>query len=94
MDSLNPGNIDCDAVLADVYLFLDNEGDVGLRNRIAEHLDACSPCLRHVGLEKDVRALISRCCGGDRAPQSLHDRVRVRITEVTVEATFVEQSAE
>ena len=63
-----PGNIDCDAVLADVYLYLDQETDEGLRNRIREHLDGCAPCLRQFGLEQDVRALVSRCCGSDRAP--------------------------
>lgn len=82
---LEPGGINCDAVLADVYLYLDHEGDPQLRDRIQRHLDSCSPCLKHVGLEQDVRALISRCCGGDRAPASLHERVRLRITEVSVE---------
>lgn len=84
-DDLNPGGLDCNAVLADVYLYLDNEGDEQLRTRIQQHLDACSPCLRHVGLERDVRALVNRCCGGDQAPASLHERVRVRITEVSIE---------
>jgi mycothiol system anti-sigma-R factor len=86
-DVLNPGGLDCTTVLADVYLYLDNEGDEGLRRRIQQHLDSCTPCLKHVGLEQDVRALVNRCCGGDRAPESLHQRVRLRITEVSVETT-------
>ena len=89
-----PGNIDCDTVLNDVYLYLDKETDEDLRNRIRQHLDGCGPCLKHFGLEQDVRALISRCCGSDRAPASLHERIRIRITEVSVEAGAREYRAE
>ncbi|SHF76135.1 mycothiol system anti-sigma-R factor [Jatrophihabitans endophyticus] len=92
-----PGNIDCDAVLADVYLYLDNETDEGLRDRIRQHLDGCAPCLAQFGIEQDVRALISRCCGSDRAPASLHQRVRLRITEASADGvteTVTEVSVE
>ncbi|MGI8679024.1 MAG: mycothiol system anti-sigma-R factor [Jatrophihabitans sp.] len=94
LGGFGPGDIDCDAVLNDVYLYLDQETDEGLRNRIRQHLDACGPCLKQFGLEQDVRALVSRCCGSDRAPASLHERIRVRITEVSIEATYREYRAE
>ncbi len=80
-----PGNIDCDDVLAELYLYLDQETDDAMRGRIRQHLDACAPCFRQYGLEQDVRALVARCCGGDTAPPSLHTRVRVRITQVSME---------
>jgi mycothiol system anti-sigma-R factor len=89
-----PGNIDCDDVIKDVYLYLDDESDVALRNRIRQHLDACAPCLKQYGLEQDVRSLVARCCGGDQAPQSLHERIRLRITEVSIETAHVEFRAE
>jgi mycothiol system anti-sigma-R factor len=89
-----PGNIDCDDVLQDLYLYLDDESDEALRRRIREHLDACSPCLKQYGLEQDVRALIARCCGGDQAPAYLHERVRVRLTELTIETHHLEYRAE
>ncbi|WP_375500805.1 mycothiol system anti-sigma-R factor [uncultured Jatrophihabitans sp.] len=79
-----PGNIDCGDVLEELSVFLDDETDDATKSRIAQHLNACSPCLRQLGLEKDVRALISRCCGGDRAPDSLRTRISVRITEITL----------
>ncbi|MDQ2797704.1 MAG: mycothiol system anti-sigma-R factor [Actinomycetota bacterium] len=94
LGGFGPGNIDCDAVLKDVYLYLDQETDEDLRNRIRQHLDGCGPCLKHFGLEQDVRALISRCCGSDRAPASLHERIRVRITEISIDATYREYRAE
>jgi mycothiol system anti-sigma-R factor len=89
-----PGNIDCDDVLKDVYLYLDVESDEALRNRIRQHLDACAPCLKQYGLEQDVRSLVARCCGGDRAPETLHERIRARITEVSVEAAHLEYRAD
>lgn len=89
-----PGNIDCSEVLRDVYLYLDDETDDQLRNRIREHLDACAPCLKQFGLEQDVRSLIARCCGGDRAPAHLHERIKVRITEISIESNSLEFRAD
>ena len=90
-----PGNIDCDDVLKDLYLYLDGEGDEeALRNRIRQHLDGCGPCLKQYGLEQDVRALVARCCGGDQAPATLHERIRLRITEITVESAHLEYRAD
>jgi mycothiol system anti-sigma-R factor len=85
-----PGNIDCSDVLDELYLYMDEETDPATRNQIRQHLEACAPCLKQYGLEQDVRALIARCCGGDRAPATLHERVRVRITELTVETAHLE----
>ena len=58
-----PGGIDCEDVLRDVYLYLDDETDESAKNRIRQHLDGCAPCLKQFGLEQDVRSLIARCCG-------------------------------
>jgi mycothiol system anti-sigma-R factor len=89
-----PGNIDCDDVLNELYVYMDDETDIETRRRIREHLEACAPCLRQYGLEQDVRALIARCCGGDQAPAALHQRVRLRITELTIETAHLEFRAE
>ena len=89
-----PGNIDCDDVLKDLYLYMDDESDDALRNRIRQHLDGCAPCLKQFGLEQDVRSLIARCCGGDQAPVSLHQRIKVRITEITIETSHLEYRAD
>jgi mycothiol system anti-sigma-R factor len=89
-----PGNIDCTDVLGELYVYMDEETDDATKGRIRQHLEACAPCLKQYGLEQDVRALITRCCGGDRAPASLHERVRVRITELTVESAHREYRPE
>jgi mycothiol system anti-sigma-R factor len=89
-----PGGIDCDDVLRDVYLYLDDETDPNLRNRIRQHLDGCAPCLKQFGIEQDVRSLIARCCGNEQAPQSLRERITVRISELTIESAHVEYRAD
>jgi mycothiol system anti-sigma-R factor len=89
-----PGNIDCDDVLKDLYLYLDDESDDALRGRIREHLDGCTPCLKQYGIEQDVRSLIARRCGGDKAPEHLRERIRIRITELTIETSHLEYRAE
>jgi len=86
--------MDCDDVLADVYLYLDDESDADVRQRIRTHLDDCAPCLRQFGLEQDVKSLVARCCGGDVAPDGLKSRIRIRLTEVVIEASHVEYCPE
>ena len=38
----------------------------------------------------NVISLIARSCGGDRAPDGLRSRIRVRLTEVTIETAVLE----
>jgi len=94
MTGFGPGGLDCDQVLADVYLYLDDESDDEARRRIRMHLDECAPCLRRFGLEQDVKSLVARCCGGDLAPGELKDRIRLRLTEVVIETSHLEYRAE
>ena len=85
-----PHQTDCGEVLAEVFLYLDGEITPARHDLIREHLDECSPCLRKYGIEREVRALVARSCGGDRAPQALRAKVLTRLREVVVETTAVE----
>lgn len=76
--------LDCSAVIADVWLLLDNECDQDARARIRGHLDECPSCLAHFGIEQQLKALIGRKCGGDQAPAGLRDRLRVEIRKSVV----------
>jgi len=38
---MGPGGLDCDEVLADVFIYLDNETAEDARDRIREHLESC-----------------------------------------------------
>jgi mycothiol system anti-sigma-R factor len=89
-----PGGVDCEDVIKDIYLYLDDESDPAVISRVRQHLDGCAPCLRQFGLEQDVKALVARCCGGDRAPESLRTTVRVRLGEVAVQSAHLEYRAD
>jgi mycothiol system anti-sigma-R factor len=71
--------IECGQILTEVYLFLDLECSDERRTVIQTHLDECSPCLREFGIEQEVKVLVARCCGSDRAPRELRDRLRAKI---------------
>jgi mycothiol system anti-sigma-R factor len=82
-----PHEVDCAEILNEVYLYLDLECSDERRTVIKTHLDECSPCLREYGIEQEVKALVARCCGADRAPDELRDRLRAKITALVVETS-------
>jgi mycothiol system anti-sigma-R factor len=80
-----PHEVPCEEVLEKVFLFLDSECDQMSRSQIAQHLEECGPCLQYFGIEREIKALVHRKCGGDPAPAGLRERVRIRLRLVTVE---------
>jgi mycothiol system anti-sigma-R factor len=90
----SPHETDCAEVIEQVYLYLDGEADDATRAKVRVHLDECSPCLRQYGIEQDVKALVARCCGGETAPDSVRERLMVRLQEVRVELGSIEFRAE
>ena len=81
----DPHEIDCSQILSEVYLYLDLECADERRLAISHHLDECGPCLREYGIEQEVKALVARCCGSDRAPLELRDRLRAKLSALIVE---------
>lgn len=85
-----PHEVPCEEVLKKVFLFLDSECDQMSRSQIAQHLEECGPCLQYFGIEREIKALVHRKCGGDPAPAGLRERVRIRLRLVTVEQGYLE----
>lgn len=85
--STNSGDeeVDCRQILEDVYVFLDNECDEGERRKIRNHLDECYPCLQKFGIEQEVKHILATKCGGDRAPSSLRETLRTRLSEIIID---------
>ena len=81
----NEHDSDCDIVLSEVYLYLDLECSEERRTLIQKHLDECTGCLREFGIEHDVKALVGRCCGDERAPAELRDRLRHKLDQLEVQ---------
>jgi len=72
----------CGDVIAEVYLYLDLECSETRRSMIAVHLEQCGSCLREYGIEQEVRALVARCCGAERAPDELRERLRHKLSQL------------
>ena len=77
-------DVRCREILEEVYLFLDGERTHHARSAIQQHLDDCTPCLRKYGLEREVKALVARCCGQEETPIDLRERVLVALRSTTV----------
>ena len=69
----------CSDVLVQIHAYLDGTVDATFYSSFVEHLDECSPCLTEVRVEKTVRALIVRSCGGASAPETLRMQILTRI---------------
>jgi mycothiol system anti-sigma-R factor len=76
---------DCSVVLSEVYLYLDLECSEDRRALIQKHLDECSGCLREYGIEHEVKALVARCCGAEKAPTELRERLRVKLDQLEIQ---------
>jgi mycothiol system anti-sigma-R factor len=75
---------DCGEVLSEVYLYLDLECSETRRTLIRSHLEDCTDCLRQYDIEHEVKALVGRCCGDERAPEELRVRLRAKLIEMSV----------
>lgn len=75
---------DCTEVLAEVWLFLDNECNHERRELLRRHLDECGSCLEEFGLEEHLKALLARKCGGEHAPDEFRVRLRQSIREIVL----------
>jgi len=81
----NPHETDCREVLNRVFEFLDGEMTSHDVDRIRQHLDECSPCLKEYDLDEALKALVRRSCGCESAPQTLRARILVQISEVRIQ---------
>ncbi len=77
---------DCSKVIHQIFTFIDNELEQADCAVIQQHLDECGPCLAKYDLERTVKALVARSCS-EHAPDSLREKVLVRIRQVQVTIT-------
>ena len=82
-DNLKP---DCVEALERLEFFIDHELAQADAAQIKQHLEDCAPCLQIADVERVVKALVARSCT-EHAPETLRQRVRVRIREVHVSIT-------
>ena len=85
----NHHETNCSEVLAEVWLFLDQECDGPRRALLARHLEECGPCLAEYGLDEKLKTLLATKCGGEHAPVGLKDRLRRQIRSAVLEQAEV-----
>ena len=83
-------DVDCSEILQQVYVFIDNELEDASTDEIRHHLEECAPCLDQYDLERCVKELVHRSCGGEHAPDSLRKKILLRISEVRLEISSQE----
>ena len=79
-----PHDMDCSEVLERIFVFIDNELPNADSFEIQHHLEECGPCLQKYDLERTVKLLVQRSCS-EHAPETLRDKVLLRIRQVQVE---------
>ena len=67
--------IDCGAVVRELYMFLDGELTSEQRFTFAQHLQRCTDCHEVVDFHAELKLLISRKCR-DQVPEGLEVRIR------------------
>jgi mycothiol system anti-sigma-R factor len=81
---VDPNHPECAAVIAEVWTLLDGECTAATREKLQHHLDECPTCLRHYGVEQRIKSLVATKCSGDKAPESLRQRLRLEISRTTI----------
>ncbi|MDO5032092.1 mycothiol system anti-sigma-R factor [Corynebacterium sp.] len=51
---------------------------------IREHIAQCDGCQARLESEEVVRAMVRKCCSGQKAPQSLRQRITIEITRTEI----------
>lgn len=65
----------CQETLDRAYLLLDGEGTPQEREEIRAHLEECSPCYEHYGIDVHVKNLIARLHGSTPCPEGLRSKI-------------------
>ncbi|KGN39356.1 mycothiol system anti-sigma-R factor [Knoellia subterranea] len=81
----NQDHADCSEVLHRIYEYLDGEMQPSDVARVAQHLEACGPCLDEHDLDRAVKAAVRRSEEQQACPDQLRVQIMQRITMVRLE---------
>jgi len=73
--------ISCEEVVRAVWDYLDDEIDIGLKERIREHLEICDHCLGQYNFEGAFLRTVSRVLDDDGDVASLRARIERAMNE-------------
>ncbi len=72
---MSRGNLTCEEVIEQLFLYLDGELDGELSAHIDRHLENCRDCFTRAEFEKKLRAKVAGSAR-QRAPERLQRRIR------------------
>jgi len=75
---------ECAEVIAEVWTLLDGECTAEKKDKLRQHLEDCPPCFQLYGLEERIKSLIATRCSGEKAPDSLRERLQFEISRTTI----------
>ena len=75
---------ECAEVIAEVWTLLDGECTAEKKDQLRQHLEDCPPCFQLYGLEERIKSLIATRCSGEKAPDSLRERLQFEISRTTI----------
>lgn len=73
--------MDCQDCLEQLYRYLDKELSAEEIATVQVHLDACGGCTDHFFFEARFIEKIQKACAEDRAPDTLRERIVLRLRE-------------
>lgn len=76
---------DCEMVLEHVQEFLDNELDSATEDAVRAHIAICEPCLDQAEVWMAVKTLVKRACTTEPAPETVVNRVSLRVSSLRIE---------
>lgn len=80
----DPHEIDCAAVIEQMYAYLDQEDTALELTQIRAHLEECAPCLHQFNVEEMLKKLVRRSCACEAAPDHLRVRIITQITSLRI----------
>ncbi|MDE9365884.1 mycothiol system anti-sigma-R factor [Luteipulveratus sp. YIM 133132] len=81
---------ECQAVMEQIYAYLDGELDRASQERLKHHLLECPPCVDEYERDLLLKSLLQRSCACEEAPTALRAQIMTRIS-ITVTSVQVER---
>ena len=67
--------MNCQECLDQMWQYIDGELDLASSDELQRHLAQCRECFSQAELERRLKEMMRRACGGEQAPAHLRERL-------------------
>ena len=67
--------MNCQECLDQMWQYIDGELDMASTDELQHHLAQCRECFSQAELERRLKEMMRRACGGEQAPARLRERL-------------------